>query len=911
MLLLTGVLSTTFTITNKRNYTAWPAIDSYQSNAYPSTINTTGFSLEKNESKIITAPASWSGRIWGHTYCTEDSSGNFSRITGYCGSGKLECSGSNAPPTTLAEFTTGGYLNESCPSELKVTFGSEGKTVGCRTACQAYSYAYDAANSTFSCASTDYQVTFCPGKKAVITGNNSRPSSGEITPSPSAGNTTVITANNSRPPSGEITPSPSPEIRPNIISRRQWVPIIAGPVGGVLAIISFVVIIVWRVRRSRSEDTEEDVEDDHIKQVPGMPVRFSYEDLRLATDDFKEILGKGGFGSVFKGVLADGTGIAVKRLDKLGQGKREFVAEVESIGSLHHFNLVRLIGFCAEKSHRLLVHEYLSVLSTTITITNNCKYTVWPVICSYESATYTTGFSLAKNESKKTTARASWSGRIWGRTYCSEDSSGNFSCITGDCGSGKLECSGSPAPPVTMAELSIGGDNGLDYFDVNLVDGFNLPLVVVPSAQNCTSSGCFADLNESCPSELQVTSATEGKTVGCRSMCQVTGLSKSCCNASLTPSCSLYSRVLKDSCPRVYSYSYSKATSTLTCASTNYQVTFCPVNTTVMTPKNSRPTSGEITPSPPPEIRPHTASKRHWAPIIAGQIIAGLVGGVLAIISFVVIIIWRVRGSRSEDTEEDVEDDQINQVPGMPIVFSYEELRVATDNFKEILGRGGFGQESSLDWQTRKKIILHIAKGLAYLHEECRQTIMHLDIKPQNILLDPNFNAKISDFGLSKLIDREMSQIQLTMRGTPGYLAPEWHQELGRISVKVDIYSFGIVLLEVVCARKCVDHSQPESAFHLLKMLQNKAENIWKYLVEYMQSDREEIIRMIKIAAWCLQDDPESRPPMSTVVKVLEGVMEVDSNLVYRFSHALTSSPAVNQQISSAPMPASVLSYPR
>ncbi|CAK7351235.1 unnamed protein product [Dovyalis caffra] len=533
------------------------------------------------------------------------------------------------------------------------------------------------------------------------------------------------------------------------------------------------------------------------------------------------------------------------------------------------------------------------VLSTTFTITNKCNYTVWPAIYSEKSALSTTGFSLEKNESKIITAPAPWSGSIWGRTYCTEDSSGNFSCITGDCGSGKLECSAYGSPPVTVAQFTTGDFVYLDIFDFSLVNGFNLPLLVVPSAHNCTSTGCFADLNESCPSELQVTSATEGKTVGCKP--------------------SLNSRFFKDSCPQANIFSYHGKASLFTCASTNYQVTFCPVNTTVMTPNNSRPTSGEITPSPPPEIRPNTASKRRWVPIIAG-----LVGGVLAIISFVVIIVWRVGRSRSEDTEEDLEDDQIKQVPGMPVAFSYEELCVATDDFKEILGRGGFGsvfkgkiQGSSLDWQTRKKIILHIAKGLAYLHEECRQTIMHLDIKPQNMLLDPNFNAKISDFGLSKLIDREMSQIQLSMRGTPGYIAPEWHQALGRITVKVDIYSFGIVLLEVVCARRCVDHSQPESAFHLLRMLQNKAECIMKYLVEYKQSDREEIIRMINIAAWCLQDDPERRPLMSTVVKLLEGGMEVDSNLVYKFSHALAPPPVVDDHISSTPSPASVLSHPR
>lgn len=83
-------------------------------------------------------------------------------------------------------------------------------------------------------------------------------------------------------------------------------------------------------------------------------------------------------------------------------------------------------------------------------------------------------------------------------------------------------------------------------------------------------------------------------------------------------------------------------------------------------------------------------------------------------------------------------------------------------------------QEPALGWQIRKKIILDITKGLAYLHEECNQKILHLDIKSQNILLDENFNAKDSVFGLSKLIGRDQSRVVTTMRGTPGYMAPEW-----------------------------------------------------------------------------------------------------------------------------------------
>ena len=99
----------------------------------------------------------------------------------------------------------------------------------------------------------------------------------------------------------------------------------------------------------------------------------------------------------------------------------------------------------------------------------------------------------------------------------------------------------------------------------------------------------------------------------------------------------------------------------------------------------------------------------------------------------------------------------------------------------------------------------NIAKGLAYLPEECRQKIIHLDIKPQNILLDENFDAKVSDFGLSKLIKRDQSQVVTTMRGTPSYMAPEWLNS--GIIEKVDVYSFDVVVMEVCCGWKNFDLS--------------------------------------------------------------------------------------------------------
>lgn len=304
---------------------------------------------------------------------------------------------------------------------------------------------------------------------------------------------------------------------------------------------------------------ESSEEDNFLESLSGLPIRFSYKDLQSATNNFEVKLGQGGFGSVYQGTLPDGTRLAVKKLEGIGQGRKEFRAEVSIIGSIHHLHLVRLKGFCAEATHRLLVYEYMA-------------------------------------------------------------------------------------------------------------------------------------------------------------------------NGSLDR--------------------------------------------------------------------------------------------------------WLFRKDK----------------------------------------------EFMLDWDTRFNIALGTAKGLAYLHEDCDVKIVHCDIKPENVLLDNHFMAKVSDFGLAKLMTREQSHVFTTLRGTRGYLAPEWITNYA-ISEKSDVYSYGMVLLEIIGGRKNYDPKASSEKSHFptyaFKMMEDG--RLKEIIDESLKIDEEDerVSTAIKVALWCIQDDMYLRPPMTKVVQMLEGISPV------------------------------------
>ncbi|KAL2518026.1 G-type lectin S-receptor-like serine/threonine-protein kinase SD2-5 [Abeliophyllum distichum] len=329
----------------------------------------------------------------------------------------------------------------------------------------------------------------------------------------------------------------------------------------VILIFLFAGFYYHKKNRKVSEYQKESSEEDNfLEGLSGMPIRFSYKDLEISTSNFIVKLGQGGFGSVYQGTLPDGSQVAVKKLEGIGQGKKEFRAEVSIIGSIHHLHLVRIKGFCAEGSHRLLVYEYMA-------------------------------------------------------------------------------------------------------------------------------------------------------------------------NGSLDK--------------------------------------------------------------------------------------------------------WLFRKNNGE---------------------------------------------FMLDWDTRYNIAVGTAKGLAYLHEDCDVKIVHCDIKPENVLLDEHFMAKVSDFGLAKLMTREQSHVFTTLRGTRGYLAPEWITNYA-ISEKSDVYSYGMVLLELISGRRNYDPAESSDKCHFpsfaFKMME---EGKFKDIIDTKLKIDEEDARFttaIKVALWCIQDDMYLRPPMTKVVQMLEGVYPV------------------------------------
>jgi serine/threonine protein kinase len=228
-------------------------------------------------------------------------------------------------------------------------------------------------------------------------------------------------------------------------------------------------------------------------------------------------------------------------------------------------------------------------------------------------------------------------------------------------------------------------------------------------------------------------------------------------------------------------------------------------------------------------------------------------------------------------------------------------------------------------WTWRAEAALAIAKGIEYLHEGCASPIIHCDIKPDNILLDDKNNPKIADFGISRLLGDEQLHTTVTnVRGTRGYIAPEWLHGDRRIDTKVDVYSFGVVLLEMICCRRCQDpitsqlhqDDNGDCDDDTVTLFGWAAGLVSHGRVEVLlrsdddaAEDLERVERFARVAFWCIVHNPSLRPTIHQVVQMLEGVVEVHApphlpsytdSSSSSFIH--TDSPALRPRGSSCPV---------
>lgn len=184
-----------------------------------------------------------------------------------------------------------------------------------------------------------------------------------------------------------------------------------------------------------------------------------------------------------------------------------------------------------------------------------------------------------------------------------------------------------------------------------------------------------------------------------------------------------------------------------------------------------------------------------------------------------------------------------------------------------------------LAWEKLYQIAIGIAQGLEYLHCRCNTRILHFDVKPHNILLDEDFCPKISDFGLAKLCHTKDGVVSMwDARGTMGYVAPEvFNRNFGQVSSKSDVYSYGMMILEMVGGRKNINAAANRtSKIYFPHWVYKRLELAVDLGLQGIASKEEHEIarKMILVGLWCIQTDPSHRPSMSKVINMLEGSIE-------------------------------------
>ncbi|KAF8779395.1 hypothetical protein HU200_002663 [Digitaria exilis] len=186
---------------------------------------------------------------------------------------------------------------------------------------------------------------------------------------------------------------------------------------------------------------------------------------------------------------------------------------------------------------------------------------------------------------------------------------------------------------------------------------------------------------------------------------------------------------------------------------------------------------------------------------------------------------------------------------------------------------GDVGPVSPLTWDIRMNIVLGMAKGITYLHEGLEPKVVHRDIKSSNILLDKRWNPKVSDFGLAKLLGSDSNYVTTRVMGTFGYVAPEY-ASTGMLNERSDVYSFGILIMEIISGRSPVDYARPAGEVNLVEWLKNKVTNRdYEAILDPKLPEKpssKALKKVLLVALRCVDPDSQKRPKMGHVIHMLE-----------------------------------------
>ncbi|GFP79778.1 putative receptor-like protein kinase at5g39000 [Phtheirospermum japonicum] len=698
-----------------------------------------------------------------------------------------------------------------------------------------------------------------------------------------------------------------------------------------IAVISLVNIVVHKLREhSEANSTEE--ENKPSARAEGLCRRFSLVEIQLATRNFSDghLIGRGGFGKVYKGLIDRGqTTVAVKRLKPNSmQGKHEFLMEIETLSELRHVNLVSLIGYCNEHREMILVYDYMAggTLSDhlyKLSRASNSSYSLtWKQrlsICI--GAAKVSDFGLAKHEDKSKLLQSHISTRVKGtkgyldphylhtRKLTRKTDTYAFGVVLFE-----ILC-GRPAVDLSVAEdehiLTIWARDKINEGEVDQIVASSLR-----EEMSSASLNTFVGIAERCLRDDPKNRPTMSQVVQQLELALEQHDNKQVLVVNETASASDDIR--------------SSTSDGRDSASTG-QSPVASIRASYLTSPPEDQTNSQAVNDMLPSVRRSTARKplRFW------QLDA----------------IWnRFKPSKKTDTLTEIWD----EVNIRSTKYDWDMIAAATSYFSTAreVGRGGFGsvymgvlpngqlvavkrlspsstqglsefrneihflpnlqhlniikllgycirreekllvyefmENKSLDtflrddqvqrhqllqWEVRFKIIKGIARGVVYLHQDSGLRVIHRDIKLSNILLDTDMNPKISDFSIARTLVEACSELETLVAGTLGYISPESCIR-GLYSVKSDVYSFGIVILEIVSGMRVIQYYSD-----VITSLHDHAWKLWKEGRTYDLIDKslegafleDEVLRCIQVGVLCTQTEPNHRPAMPSVLKMLEG----------------------------------------